>query len=125
MSWGGDYIKDRCLSFIGNLTEETGYEIDTSELTELLKSKEDLDKRTEKVINRSSSSEANDEDDYFDLRSQRETLTAQLDKLLTSYMEKAYGYKLQLEKPSLRDALKLYAPPSMRIYNSKGFEISL
>jgi len=107
---GYAYIDERCEQLIKNLEVETGYIADITELKEIIKKKGELEKQ---------------ELDYFEKDKQRKLLFDQMERLMSQAVNLGFSQKLGKEHPTLKDVLKSYLPESMKIYNSKGVEISL
>ncbi len=107
---GYAYIDNRVRKIISDLETETGYHADTTELEELIRKKEEIEKQ---------------ELDYLEKDKQRKDIFAQMEKVISQHVGQAFSQKLGTDHPTLRDALRSYLPESMKVYNSDGFDISL
>jgi len=107
---GYAYIDNRCRKIISDLETETGYHADATELEELIKKKEEIE---------------NQELGYLEKDKQRKDIFTQMEKVISQHVGQAFSQKLGTDHPTLKDALRLYLPESMKVYNSDGFGISL
>lgn len=107
---GYAYIDERCRQIVSGLESETGYHADTTHLEELIKQKQELEQR---------------DMDYLAKDNERKAIFQQMEHEMGKIIGLAFAQKLEKERLTLRDVLKVYLPESMKIYNSDGFEVSL
>ncbi len=107
---GCAYTDNRFRRIISDLEIETGYHADTTALEELIKKKKTIENKNL---------------DYVEKHKKRNDIVMQIEKIISQSIETAFAQKLGIDHPTLKDALRLYIPKSIRVYDSNGFDIIL
>lgn len=108
---GLGFVDDYCKKTLINLENETDYKTEGVDL--------------EKLIEQKSALESQDNVDYLEKSKVRDKIIDDIGKLMSGYVSEAYSKKSGIENPTLKDVLKLYLPPEMKLYNQNGIGISL